>query len=155
MQHMLAERFGQHDTMTQGGLRVVHLQVYRVLQSRHCIPLLCSTDRTGWGPGARGAGLVSGLTSRRTTHGGVCRRSGHIPVSRDADPSYLAASSRLVDWALIIRGLDGDLRDVGAQALALGRQVLGAHRSMSSRPSNTCGRPCLDALGDNTWDLRE
>ena len=64
-------------------------------------------------------------------------------------------SQGLVDWALILQeGLTGICEMSGHKALALGVQVLGAHRSVSTRPSNTCRRPCLDALGDNTQDPR-
>ena len=56
-------------------------------------------------------------------------------------------SRGLVDWALILQeGLTGICEMSGHKALTLGMQVLGAHRSVSTRPSNTCRRPCLDAL---------
>ena len=109
---------GQRDSMTQG-----------IFES-------CSSRCTGYfshgtvTPSLLGGSqrLESGSSRRRSRDaavrlgerhdGGVCRRSGHIPVSRDADPGYLDAFSRIVRLgAHPSGGFDGDLRDVGAQGL--------------------------------------
>ena len=133
----------------------MHLQVYRVPQSRDCNTLLARRIAQAGVREPEAQVLQCGLTTWRKTQVGSAGGRDTFLNRRCRSQLPGGFHEVLVDWAFIHpEGLTGICETSGHRALTLGKQVLGAHRSVSTRPSNTCRRPCLDALGDNTWDPR-